>query len=49
MVTPVFPWPEFLVAASYTKFRDGELHEDLGRERLTKYMEHYARWVRTQA
>lgn len=47
MVTPVFPWPELLVAASHKKFQDGEFTDEIGRDLLEQYMVGFADWARS--
>ncbi len=45
-VTPVFPYPDFLVGAAHHKFdAEGQLVDASTRERLTRYMDAFLQWV----
>jgi len=45
-VTPVFPYPDFLVGVAHTKFdAKGELTDVATREHLAKYVSAFLKWI----
>ena len=49
MATPVFPWPEMVVASAGDKFSEGKLVDETSRSRLSAYMSGFVDWVRHQS
>ena len=45
MGTPVFPWPELLVGASFKKVQDGVLTDEPTRGFLAEFMVGFAAWL----
>ncbi len=46
-VTPIFPYPDFLVGAAHTKFdAAGGLIDERTRELLTKYVDAFLDWIK---
>ncbi len=48
MGTPVFPWPELLVAGAHKKFTDGKLTDETTAKFLGEYLAGFAPWAAAQ-
>ena len=46
MGTPVFPWPELLVAQAHTKVADGRVTDPVSNKFIGEYLDGFLAWIR---